>query len=354
MPDPLTPQTAAPAGPVHRPSRAAVFGLRALAIIGFAAYLVCLWALWGLIEARIPDEWTLNALGHSATVHEIHRKVRDDSILLLVMVPLVLCIEAVVVGWQKSAVRRILFDRNDSVRMDIAVMAVGVTPVMRIIGVLMTFGLSAAAGTWIHDKLSLMAGFNIGLGNWPEYAQIFVYFWAATFFDYWTHRIDHTYFFWPLHRYHHSTRDFCAIASLRAHPGEFTGIFVINIPMAILGAPVSVMVTINLLVVIIGLLIHSGIDSNWGWFGRWVIQSPNHHRLHHILDYKKDGVGHFSIAPIWDHLFGTWKGEADQTLEIGVDMPYRMGWLFFIDMFRDYYHFWKGFALALVGKRHVM
>ena len=106
-------------------------------------------------------------------------------------------------------------------------------------------------------------------------------------------------------------------------------------------------------VMTIGLFIHSGIDSNWGWFGRWIIQSPNHHRLHHILDYKSNGVGHFAIAPIWDHLFGTWKGEADQTLAIGVDTPYRHGYLFFIDLFRDYYDFVRTYALFAVGKRRI-
>jgi sterol desaturase/sphingolipid hydroxylase (fatty acid hydroxylase superfamily) len=96
-------------------------------------------------------------------------------------------------------------------------------------------------------------------------------------------------------------------------------------------------------VVAIGFLIHSRIDSNWGWFGRWVIQSPNHHRRHHKLDMS-ELTGHFAMAPIWDHLFGTWRGEADQTTPIGVDTPYRHGLWIVPDVLRDYAHLWKGFV----------
>ena len=45
-------------------------------------------------------------------------------------------------------------------------------------------------------------------------------------------------------------------------------------PMGILGAPPEVMIYVNVLVTAIGFLIHSKIDADWGWFGRWVIQSP--------------------------------------------------------------------------------
>jgi sterol desaturase/sphingolipid hydroxylase (fatty acid hydroxylase superfamily) len=101
------------------------------------------------------------------------------------------------------------------------------------------------------------------------------------------------------------------------------------------------MIYVNVLVVGIGFLIHSKIDSDWGWFGRWVIQSPNHHRLHHKLDMTHP-TGHFSTAPIWARLVGTWYGGESATLPIGVDTPYRHGAFVARDMARDYLHFWIG------------
>ena len=343
-------EAAAPARPsrkVHRPM------IWLVAAVVFAAYLWGLWSLWSLVGAYLPDFVSLKVRGDVFTFHDIRQKVRDSGMLIFGILPFTFYVEAIVVGWAMSSIRRILFDRNDSIRMDLAYLFAGQTPLLPLLGKLMTFGLSAAIGVWIHSALVHAFGAEFGLSLLPSFAQVFVCFWVYTFFDYWTHRLDHTYFFWPLHRFHHSTRDFCVITSLRSHPAAFTGTFIINVPMAILGAPVSAMIEVNLIVMTIGLFIHSGIDSNWGWFGRWIIQSPNHHRLHHILDYKSNGVGHFAIAPIWDHLFGTWKGEADQTLAIGVDTPYRHGYLFFIDLFRDYYDFVRTYALFAVGKRRI-
>ena len=53
-------------------------------------------------------------------------------------------------------------------------------------------------------------------------------------------------------------------------------------------------------------------------------------------------TGHFAMAPIWDRLFGTWRGTADPALVIGVDTPYRHGFWVAPDLARDYWHFWTG------------
>lgn len=110
-----------------------------------------------------------------------------------------------------------------------------------------------------------------------------------------------------------------------------------------LGAPQDVMIYVNVMVVSIGFLIHSRIESDWGWFGRWVIQSPASHRLHHKLDMSYP-TGNFAMAPIWDRLFGTYNAKVDPHLVIGVDRAYRHGFWFLPDLFRDYGHFWKGLA----------
>jgi len=266
------------------------------AVAGLGLYVAGLLMLWPVLARLIPDQIALGAFHHTVTLHHIRQKVSDTGLLLVLMIPLVLAIEMAAIGWDKSSARRLLFARTATIKMDIAYVLAGQAQVTSLLGKLLTFGISVGFGTWIHDRLSAFVHVDIGLSALPYALQVFGYFWVYTFFDYWTHRLDHSKAFWPLHRFHHSTRDFCVITSLRAHPADFTALFLINLPMAILGAPVEVMITVNLIVVTIGLLIHSSIDSNWGWFGRWVIQSPNHHRLHHILDYRKNGVGHYAMA----------------------------------------------------------
>ncbi len=330
--------------PVFTPARPTriVSGLK-LAVLAalVAAYVYVLLGIWAIIRPFIPDELSATLFQKTITVHHVQQKIGDNALLLVLLLPAVFAVEALTIGWQKSSIRRILFDRSETIKMDIAYVLAGQAQITTLISKILTFGIAVGFGATINAGIGHLFHIDFSLSALPYWGQVFVYFWAATFFDYWTHRLDHTHMFWPLHRFHHSTTDFCVITALRSHPANFTGLFLINLPMAILGAPVDVMISINLMVTIIGLLIHSSIDSNWGWFGRWIIQSPNHHRLHHIKDYRKNGVGHYSMAPVWDHLFGTWKGECDQTLPIGVDEPYRFGYWFMPDLIRDYVNVWK-------------
>ena len=93
------------------------------------------------------------------------------------------------------------------------------------------------------------------------------------------------------------------------------------------------------------LVIHSRINSDFGWFGRHVLQSPAHHRLHHTIDTSRP-TGHFSLLPLWDHLFGTWQAErrngVTPRIRIGVAEPYRHGAWILPDIWRDYREFLAG------------
>ena len=128
----------------------------------------------------------------------------------------------------------------------------------------------------------------------------------------------------------------------RAHPAAVIGNFLINLPMAMLGASPLILIYINALATGLSCLIHSRIDSDWGWIGRWVLQSPNHHRVHHKLDVGLRPTGNFSMVPLWDRLFGTWDGEAGSELVIGVDTPYRHGLWIWPDIWRDLRDFCGG------------
>ena len=74
------------------------------------------------------------------------------------------------------------------------------------------------------------------------------------------------------------------------------------------------------------------------WFGRYVIQSPLHHRKHHILEKAQWGTN-YAIMPIWDHLFGTYAAPALPEDPIGVDTAYNQGFGFWKDLVRDYLDF---------------
>jgi sterol desaturase/sphingolipid hydroxylase (fatty acid hydroxylase superfamily) len=328
--------------PAKAGERNAVFGRLAI-VLGLVTYVAALIAAWWALEAFLPDQLHVTLLGHGLTLREVHRRIVSDGLIFLLL-PTVLMLEWLAVGWAGSSARQLLFARKASNKTDLAIFLMGQGHLTDLAGRVLTLGASMLTGAWIHDRLSTALGFPLTLvpASMPMPVQIAAYFAVYSFFDYWTHRLDHSRYFWPLHRYHHAADDFCVVTATRQHPAAFTGIFFINIPLAILGASPAAMIYVNVLVITLGFVIHSRIDSNFGWIGRWIIQSPNHHRLHHVLDISEQPTGHFAMAPVWDHLFGTWRGEADQTLVIGVDTAYRQGFWIVPDLARDYWHFWKG------------
>ena len=319
-------------------NQVSTWGLR---LIGLALFCVYGWGLikvWTILSPRLPDQFPIGLANHSFVIKNIHQKLSDMALAMLLVMPFVFYVEWLMLGWSRSSLRRVIAALSPSIRMDIGGVLADQLQIMRILSKILTFGLSASFGIWIHDRLSQALGFSIGFSGAGYAGQVLIFFIIYTFFDYWTHRVNHAKGFWPLHRYHHSTEDFCVITALRQHPAAFASIFMINLPLAILGAPVEVMITINLGVTIIGMIIHSGIDSDWGWFGRYVIQSPLHHRKHHILEKAQWGTN-YAIMPIWDHLFGTYAAPALPEDPIGVDTAYNQGFGFWKDLVRDYLDF---------------
>lgn len=323
-------------------ARAGIWAVTAAGLLAYAGVLAL--AAWVVLRA-VPDTLTLHLAGRAATLHNVHAKVIGNAGALLATLPLVLVIEAVAVGLPRSSLHRLLFARSASTRTDLVVMALGQTKVLDVVGRVMMLGASLVSGVWIHDRLAAH-GLAPDVAGAPWAAQFLVVFTLFTFFDYWTHRLDHTHLFWPLHRYHHAAEEFAVITAGRAHPAALVAVFAFNLPMAALGAPADVLLGVCLLMNVLGYLTHSEIESDWGWFGRWVLQSPLHHRLHHKLNMDTP-TGHFGIMPIWDHLFGTWYGGERPGLPIGVSAPYRHGWWIGPDLVRDYRDFWLG----VVGRR---
>lgn len=312
-----------------------------IGLIGIAIYLALSLFLMLQFNKHLPDDFEIKLFGFSKTVHNIHDRFYNAYLLIFVLFPAAFAVEAIFTGWKKSSLYRILLARTESIKLDLACLAYSQLQIYNIVKLILTFGLAMIIGKWINAHLVGIFPFAKVLSQLPIYAQIPLFYVLYTLCDYWDHRIEHTKYFWVFHRFHHSAEDFCMVTTMRQHPVSFVAIFIINLPMAILGASTSAMIWVNLLVTIVGMFQHSNIDSDYGWFGKWLFQSPNHHRKHHELDIS-GGVYNFGLMPLWDKVFGTWKQEADQTIVIGVDKPYKHGYGFFGDVLRDYIDFFKG------------
>jgi sterol desaturase/sphingolipid hydroxylase (fatty acid hydroxylase superfamily) len=308
----------------------------------FAAYYLLLSAFLYWMDAIIPDKVSVTFFGHAYSSGNIHHHIVAVGMLGFVVVPTAFLIELLVTGWPNSSLCRLFFERSRSSQSDLIVFGLRYSNAMNVASKVLTFGVALISGLWIHDWLLAATGIDFGFVWMPPVFAFLAYLLLFTFFDYWAHRLDHTRYFWPLHRYHHSAEDFYVLTASRVNPGAISSVVVIAIPLGILAMPPETGFWIFILVEAERMVIHSRIDSDFGWIGRFVIQSPVHHRLHHSLDTSRP-VAHFSLLPVWDHLFGTWQGGGSQSIAIGVDYPYRHGLWVLPDLWRDYCEFVVGF-----------
>jgi sterol desaturase/sphingolipid hydroxylase (fatty acid hydroxylase superfamily) len=325
------------------PARTRVTALAVWAALPLGTGLLAL-AWWGL-SRFLPDAATVHVLGRTVTLQNIHDRVLGDAALVLAILPGVLWLECAIIGWKKSSLRALLLP-SASVRTDIAAFLLEHLHVTGLVGKLMMLGVSAVSGEALRVWLVAHTGVTASLAVLPLALQVLAGFTAYTFFDYWAHRIGHTRLFWPLHRYHHAAQEMVVINGGRLHPAGFVTVFVVNLPLPLLGVSLEAMLWVNVLAAILGLLIHTRLETDFGWIGRYIVQSPRHHRLHHKLDMT-EATGFFSMMPVWDRLFGGWSERSDVNIAMGVDTEYRHGFWVVSDMLRDYRDFWLG----LIGRR---
>ncbi|CAN5441605.1 hypothetical protein BH10PSE4_BH10PSE4_46290 [soil metagenome] len=317
----------------------------ALAIV--ASHLALVAFGWWSLHHLVADTVTLRLLGHVRVVHEVHRRVIDRTLEISVLLPSVFLIEYLCTGWRQSSVRHLLVDRTASGWSDVACYLFQLAPVWTLACAILSLGVVYVSGEGLRCLLADATGIDLSIAGAPLPVQVVVLFLLYTLFDYWSHRLDHSRVFWPLHRFHHAAESFSVLTAARVHPAMFTAIVGAVLPGLLLGSDPSALAYVGLVIIIIRLLIHSRIESNFGWVGRWIVQSPLHHRLHHSLNRMPINL---ALLPIWDRLFGTWRDAPQHAMRIGTPAPYRHGAWFAPDLWRDYCEFWAGLR-ALVGKR---
>ena len=337
----LIPVEGSLASQVDRRMQSIVFGWLCL-------YLGVLVASFAIFETLGPDQFDLHVFGRHILLCNLHSRLLHEGPTILLITPTIFAAELWLVGWSNSSLYRLTVGRQASSKTDIAYFISLHAGIIEKVGVVLTFGMTLFVAEHLRDSLFRYSKYQISITSLPIFAQVLTFVIVYSFFDYWQHRIDHHKIFWPLHRYHHAAEDFCTLNSSRVHPAAFSSALMSALIIILMKVSTEALIDANLMLATLRLLVHSRIDSDFGWVGRYVIQSPRHHRLHHILDMSRP-VGHYGLVPIWDHMFGTWRhSDIDQTLPIGVSTPYRHGAWIGADIWRDYCDFWTGVASSLL------
>ena len=130
---------------------------------------------------------------------------------------------------------------------------------------------------------------------------------------------------WRLHRVHHSDLDFDVTTAVRFHPVEILLSMLIKMLVVVaLGAPPVAVLIFEVLLSLTALFNHGNISIpvKLDRILRWVLVTPDMHRVHHsaVVDETNSNYG-FNL-PWWDHLFNTYcaqpgKGHVDMT--VGLD-----------------------------------
>lgn len=247
----------------------------------------------------------------------------DDVIISSFSLVLVLMLlEVMIIGYNRSSFKR-LISAGPTSRVDILSAILVLSNLSIILGTIFSFGILYFIGHIIKRYL------NLDVVNYENYPVIgfLIYIVFLDFTNYWAHRWMHrSPKMWLLHKFHHSATEMTMLTALRDHPLERAVLHCINaIPAGLLGIPPVHYVAAMIVFQSIGFLKHSNINSDWGWFGKYIIQSPRDHRLHHSNVAKYYDCNFASLFQIWDVVFKTAKNTNESyVINIGLDGEHKI------------------------------
>ena len=141
---------------------------------------------------------------------------------------------------------------------------------------------------------------------------------------------------WRLHMVHHTDVDFDVTTGVRFHPLEIILSMFIKIGAVILiGASPSAVLMFEVLLNATSMFNHSNvrIPQQWDRRLRWIVVTPDMHRVHHsVIPWETNRNFGFNL-PWWDRVLGTYlrdPGQGHEHMAIGLEQyrdPTRLTWV---------------------------
>ena len=140
------------------------------------------------------------------------------------------------------------------------------------------------------------------------------------FLYYWFHRISHeSRFWWNFHVVHHSSEHYNLSVAVRQSWFGNSVAWLFYLPLAFLGFPLIVRVSVHGLNLIYQFFIHTRFVPKLG-FIEYIFNTPSQHRVHHAVNPQYLDKNYAGIFSIWDRMFGTFIEETE-TPKYGVIKP---------------------------------
>ena len=142
-------------------------------------------------------------------------------------IPITVCcaviMELFFLNWEKTTMFRVFMRRGSSAVTDLGFALLSFSHVRWIADYVLSFGLAFAA-VQLTDSVATRLGWmrwEMPADGLLQVAFAFaVYFLISTFVNYWQHRLQHSRWFWHLHRFHHSGTEYNIFTAFRINPAE--------------------------------------------------------------------------------------------------------------------------------------
>jgi sterol desaturase/sphingolipid hydroxylase (fatty acid hydroxylase superfamily) len=224
-----------------------------------------------------------------------------------------LLIDLAVLGWDRSAVRR-LASPDAAAKVDLLYLMLRLSGGMQLLAFVFSFGTMYYVAGRVHALLDIGV-----LSSTDSFTVQFVAVYLVNSLMFYAgHRLMHTRWLWEIHKVHHAAHDMNVITPLRNHPIDFAIMTVLyTFPGALLGVDPMVLLAYYAVNGLYQSLVHSELPVR-GRFIEAIWITPAAHRIHHSS--RPDHRNHnFGILTVWDKLFGTYHPPATGPLVYGVD-----------------------------------
>jgi sterol desaturase/sphingolipid hydroxylase (fatty acid hydroxylase superfamily) len=130
---------------------------------------------------------------------------------------------------------------------------------------------------------------------------------------------------WRLHLVHHADVDFDVTTGVRFHPLEILLSMLWKIGVVlVLGAPAAAVLAFELLLSTTSLFNHgnAAIPARIDRILRWIVVTPDMHRLHHSVLRRETNSNFGFSLPWWDRLLGTYRAQpaaGHDAMSIGIE-----------------------------------
>jgi sterol desaturase/sphingolipid hydroxylase (fatty acid hydroxylase superfamily) len=136
---------------------------------------------------------------------------------------------------------------------------------------------------------------------------------------YFQHRLFHSVpLFWRIHRMHHTDLDLDVTSGVRFHPIEIlSSLFIKQGSILLIGPPAVAVLLFEVILNTTSLFNHSNVRMvlTFDRFLRWIVVTPDMHRVHHSTDWRETNSNFGFNFPWWDRLWKTYQAQPSKDHE---------------------------------------